>query len=457
MIIGGGSSGLAAAKILHENNVTFLLLEAQEYLGGRIKHLNFNGYIVEDGANWIHGQHASQLDPLISIENPVWTFKNKYKINGNFTDYEDGMLFLENGHVVNKSLSDRCAEDLRNGLDYCRERRNRLWEEATKDDLETSEIEDISIKQCLVEYGYFKTDNRSNLELQVRNNRVWEEMHFKYAIDSPSLMNSFDVNHVNEIEYNDEDFLITDQRGYNMFLKEIGNTFIDNIRLKEKVITVDYDEDDVTIRTETGLTVDAGFAICTLPLGVLQKNEVIFTPSFSKEKEKGIHGMKMGYYAKVYLQFPYNFWGNKETLWFDGYPNESLNWALNLDHEKYFLGSNMISFHVTDYFAVDIESQAINRTENEIMIKIRSVYGRTVPNPVGIHVTNWTNNPFSYGSYSAWPMGYTKHSWEQMRKNEGRLYFAGEHTSDGFGFVHAAFETGTSIALNIVSVIRGKH
>ena len=90
------------------------------------------------------------------------------------------------------------------------------------------------------QYGYFKKDNRSNLELQVRNNRVWEEMHFKYAIDSPSLMNSFDVNHVNEIEYNDEDFLITDQRGYNIFLKEIGNTFIDSIRLKEKVITVDY-------------------------------------------------------------------------------------------------------------------------------------------------------------------------------------------------------------------------
>ena len=38
-----------------------------------------------------------------------------------------------------------------------------------------------------------------------------------------------------------------------------------------------------------------------------------------------------------------------------------------------------------------------------------------------------------------------------MRKNEGRLYFAGEHTSFGFGYVHAAFDTGIKVAKQIIN------
>jgi monoamine oxidase len=37
VIVGAGVAGLAAAKILYANNIRFLLVEAQDYVGGRVR------------------------------------------------------------------------------------------------------------------------------------------------------------------------------------------------------------------------------------------------------------------------------------------------------------------------------------------------------------------------------------------------------------------------------------
>ena len=98
-----------------------------------------------------------------------------------------------------------------------------------------------------------------------------------------------------------------------------------------------------------------------------------------------------------------------------------------------------------------METQPVKKTKKQIMRHLRSMFpGETIPKPDKIHVTNWTNNPFSYGSYSALSLGYTEDLWEEMRKHEENLYFAGEHTAVAFGFVHSAFETGISTAETLI-------
>ena len=37
LIVGGGAAGLAAAKTFESNGIDYVLLEAQDYLGGRIR------------------------------------------------------------------------------------------------------------------------------------------------------------------------------------------------------------------------------------------------------------------------------------------------------------------------------------------------------------------------------------------------------------------------------------
>ena len=115
------------------------------------------------------------------------------------------------------------------------------------------------------------------------------------------------------------------------------------------------------------------------------------------------------------------------------------------------LGSKTIQFHLTDEKAKRMESQSVKKTRKEIMRVLRSMFpGKNIPQPEKMHVTNWANDPFSYGSYSAWPLGYTEDLWEAIKEKEGNLYFAGEHTATAFGFVHSALGTGVLTAEKII-------
>ena len=59
IIIGAGASGLAAAKILQRNNIDYLILEASNRYGGRLKeNKTLADFPIDLGAEWIHHRPA---------------------------------------------------------------------------------------------------------------------------------------------------------------------------------------------------------------------------------------------------------------------------------------------------------------------------------------------------------------------------------------------------------------
>ena len=55
IILGAGLSGITAAKHLHENGIkSFVVLEAQDYVGGRLKNTKLGEITFGEGANWVH-------------------------------------------------------------------------------------------------------------------------------------------------------------------------------------------------------------------------------------------------------------------------------------------------------------------------------------------------------------------------------------------------------------------
>lgn len=54
LILGAGVAGITAAKTLQQNGVhDFLILEAQDYIGGRFKQRSFAGVKLEERAWWV--------------------------------------------------------------------------------------------------------------------------------------------------------------------------------------------------------------------------------------------------------------------------------------------------------------------------------------------------------------------------------------------------------------------
>lgn len=50
---------MKVAHTLAKHNIDFCLIEYSDYMGGRIRHAQFQGATIEEGANWINGtKHA---------------------------------------------------------------------------------------------------------------------------------------------------------------------------------------------------------------------------------------------------------------------------------------------------------------------------------------------------------------------------------------------------------------
>lgn len=57
--VGAGAAGIAAGNVLYKHGIEFTILEAAPTIGGRIKHVEWEGLTVELGANWIHGYDSN--------------------------------------------------------------------------------------------------------------------------------------------------------------------------------------------------------------------------------------------------------------------------------------------------------------------------------------------------------------------------------------------------------------
>lgn len=441
VVIGGGVAGVAAAKTLHDKGVPFLLLEARDDLGGRLRESTLNGFTLEDGGQWIHGPWTEGKKEL----NPIWEFAQQFEIKGNFTDYKEESFMWRNGSEIDKNISDEWWKRADKGLVECTERSDALWEQAEDEDLDPAERIDESVTDCWTLKGYDWT-NASAAGQDVAKALFWKKNEFETGMDSSnaSLMWMFPLNE----GYVNIDFLVTDQRGLATVLRQLASPFAKSVKLSQPVTRITYNDTGVVVTTSTGIEVRAKYALSTLPLGVMQRRGAVeFVPPFSSPKLAAIDKMVMAKYAKVTLQFPSNFWGDREIYMVAGEPVGFLTWGINFDHPKYLPGSKMLSYHFVDELAARIESQPTDQTQKEIMEQLRITFNSsTIPDPIGIKVTNWTNDPWTYGGYSAWPLGLTEGEWLSMKKPEGRLHFAGEHLSSNFGFIHSAWETGATEA-----------
>jgi polyamine oxidase len=77
------------------------------------------------------------------------------------------------------------------------------------------------------------------------------------------------------------------------------------------------------------------------------------------------------------------------------------------------------------------------------MTRLRATYGESIPDPVDMVMSEWNSNPLFMGGWSQNPVGFSEEEFRVITRNEGRVYFAGEHTSRyGNTMVHGAYDTG---------------
>lgn len=144
IIVGAGASGLAAAKILEQNNIEYKILEASNRYGGRLeKDTTLSDFPIDLGAEWIHNQPAI-LNRLIGK-------------SGDSTNEELIPYRLENAYNWDGSNYEKVdKKDLDNQFDFFPEYKFKkyTWFDYVNDNLASSVKQNIYYDSPVSEINY---------------------------------------------------------------------------------------------------------------------------------------------------------------------------------------------------------------------------------------------------------------------------------------------------------------
>ena len=110
LILGGGISGIAAAKTLSDHGIKdFIILEGTDRIGGRMRKMQFFNTTIELGANWIQGVKNNPITDLALI----CGLKGKLE-NGNFViRNESGFNTTMKGNMAQLKRSEDILDKIR--------------------------------------------------------------------------------------------------------------------------------------------------------------------------------------------------------------------------------------------------------------------------------------------------------------------------------------------------------
>lgn len=287
IIIGGGISGLVAARSL-SRKYNVVLLEALRRFGGRIHTIKKDGtnQHIEGGAEFIHGK-AIETIKLLKLAGLKYT-----KVVGKFYRKKKKLLVAD--------------EDMMEG-----------WEDLL---LQMSELEeDMTLNNFLA--TYFAEESYQDLRRHALEFAEGFDIADPDKVSTKSLYKEWSkqsTDHRVDVGYSALiDFLIQDirQRGGKLYTEAIVNT-------------IDWQDQQVVIKTIDHQTYTADKCIITVPIGILQNPKGLAIQFQPPIPEYHAAAGKIGYgkVIKVVLTFRSRFW-KKDPGFFLGHDSFSAWWT----------------------------------------------------------------------------------------------------------------------------------
>ncbi|MBL8098625.1 MAG: FAD-dependent oxidoreductase [Anaerolineales bacterium] len=407
IVIGAGIAGLAAARTLADKNISVMILEARNRIGGRMWTDSSLGVPLDLGASWIHGVNG----------NPITELAKRFNVKTVPTIDDNGVVFHADGTEMTS------AEFIK---------LERLYESIYDEVQEIGEEvdEDMSLQQAFDQA--IAKRNLSPEELRGLNLYIQYETSLDYAAD-PKNLSLWEWD-------SDEEFSgqhVIFPNGYNQITNGLAQGL--DIRLNTEVKLIKYSQSGVEVETSNG-TFTSEKVVVTIPLGVLKQADVKFEPSLPKSKQESINRINMGVLNKVYLKFPKIFWDDVENISYVG------EWAYWLNYAAYNGEPILLAFHGGNK-GWALEEFSDDEIVNSAMQTLRFLYGDDIPEPESYLITRWGKDKFSYGAYSHIPPFASGDDFDALFEPvDDILFFAGEATSRKyFATVHGAYLSGVEV------------
>ncbi len=229
--------------------------------------------------------------------------------------------------------------------------------------------------------------------------------------------------------------------GNDQFPLAFAKRLSDKIRYGTPVVRIEQDANEARVVVRQGNTqesISADYVICTLPLPTLRLVEI--EPSFSENKSRALQEVPSVSLHKLFLQFRRRCWedeGWNGSLWGD-LPIGILSHVTG--HQPGPRG--ILRNFTTAPAAQEIFSLGDRRQREEILRQIAMVSPEASKHAEGHRVWFWDAEEWNRGGYVMYETGQMTTHLPELTKPEGRVHFAGEHTSLWHAYMNGALESG---------------
>jgi len=436
VILGAGLSGLAAAWNLMQHGYEVRVLEAQDIPGGRVKTIRApfkNGGYAEAGALRIPNNHRYTLKyiKLMGLESKLVA----YEEDGKHLWYLQGKRFTTpQGEWPLAGLG---PEEKTNPLAML----GRYWGpgfqavgDPTREEFPTPSAATLD-RYTIAEF--FRKNGASDAWLKVL-----------FATEGAiGRVNALAMTALegapNGGEWTKTYGLIG---GNDQLPKALARALGKRVTYDSPVVRLAHRSDGVTVtvRNRSGQhEVRADHCICTLPFPVLRQVEI--TPAFSELKMKAIEGYGLLAVSRVYLQTRTRFWRNDPLGALGGLnmvgtdtPVERI-WNTSQHQPDRVMG--MVQSYMFDENALAFSRIAPNERVSAWIPRMAQLLPELPNQVVASYHKVWHEDPWAKGAVGFMKPGEFTWMWPAARRAEGRVHFAGEHTSPWLAYQNGALES----------------
>ncbi|KAM6959229.1 L-amino-acid oxidase, partial [Aplochiton taeniatus] len=449
-IIGGGMSGLTAAKFLEDAGHKVTIIEASNRIGGRVETFRNRreGWYAELGAMRIPSFHkillsfAAQLGVTLNpfLEEDINTY---YLVNGLL---KKTYAVKNNPGILNYTLSQRergksAAALFDSALWKVRDDLTKIGCQATME-----KYDSYSVKEYLVKEG-----NLSRGALRMIGDILNENSLFYNSLTEMLYIQS---------DIKDDTVYYEVTGGFDNLPRTFYEALNATILLNSKVKLISQsDSHNVTVSYQdwrnpaslTNLTVDYALVTATAKATLF----IGFQPPLSDHKMEALRSVHYASSTKVILSFRERFW-EKESIKggrsitdlpsrFIHYPSHSFPGTA--------AGVLLASYTCSDDSALfqGVSDDELKALVLEDLVKIHGEYVR--PLCTGGVVKKWGLDPYSLGAFALYTPYQQSDYARELFKSEGRVHFAGEHTAAPHAWIETAMKSALRAAKNINNLV----
>ncbi|WP_089970872.1 flavin monoamine oxidase family protein [Lihuaxuella thermophila] len=455
IVVGAGMAGLVAASLLKKAGHEVKILEASDRVGGRVYSIRSpftHGGYLEAGAMRIPNTHHLTLDYIRKFRLPLNEFINAipndiHYVNGVKTRahvYQrnpDILRYPVAPHERGKTVEQLLEEAVRPIVDFIREDPERNW------DIVARNYDHYSFETFLLNNPVGKSLSRGALE----------KLKVLMGVEGfPELSFSEIFRDIVDIIFNPDIRFYEVEGGNERLPRSFLPQLKENILFRHELKKIVQHRDSVTLHaihtvTRKPLQLTADLAIITIPLTLMQFVQVEPRESFSRDKWQAIRELHYVQSDKIGIQFKTKFWEKHGMRGGKTITDLPIRFAYYPSHGIGEPGPGvMLASYTWEDDSLLWESKGKKRSIEEALRQLSVIHGKQVFRhfQTGVY-HSWTTWPYSAGAFTIFKPGQRTDFGHRIASPEGRVHFAGEHTSEIHGWIQSAIESGIRVAFEV--------